>query len=272
MTVFPLYLPALLGTVFLASRKRFVPALVFLLALAWPLAFFAKYDWYRDDFCDPIYFLCAAPLAAWLGGLFPPAQGEPETSPRAWRLGLAAAVAALLIVGLGRGAIAAAHRGPYTLVGDISHADVYLGDIPCDYFNNQVDRWECSSFDRGSEWLMTGVTLDGEPVFNGERRRMISISPHPQRQPRRIVFHVPMGHGFKLWHGIPDGAPAGVPVDLTILLDGQPAGHEVDDGPGLRQLDLDTQKLAGSVHTLEIDVTGPASQARWFYVDGAVTG
>jgi hypothetical protein len=274
MAVFPAYLPALLGTVFLAVRKRFLPAIVFFLALTWPLLFFAKYDWYRDDFCDPIYFLCAAPLAAWLGALFPPAapQAEPETSPRTWIRGASFAVVALAIVALGRGALARAHRGPYSLTANIAQAEVFLGDIPCDYFNNQVDRWECSNFDRGSEWLMTGVTLDGEPVFAGQKRRMIAINPHPQRQARRILFHVPMGHGFTLWHGSPDGAPAGLPVEMTVQIDGQTVGHELDEGPGLRELELDTSGFAGGEHTLEVDVTGPVSQARWFYIDGNVTG
>jgi hypothetical protein len=274
MAVFPPYLPALLGTGFLAARRRFIPATIFFLALAWPLLFFAKYDWYRDDFCDPIYFLCAAPLAAWLGVYFPPVspEEEPELSPRTWARGLGIAVAVLSSVALGREALALSHRGPFSLSGDITHAEVFLGDIPCDYFNNQVDRWECSNFDRGSEWLMTGITLDGEPVFNGEKRRMIAINPHPQRQPRRIVFHVPMGRTFMLWHGIPDGAPAGIPVELTVQIDGQTVGSAVDDRPGLNQIQLDTSGFTGAVHTLEVDVSGPASQARWFYIDGAVTG
>ncbi|HUB05902.1 MAG TPA: hypothetical protein VMB50_02820, partial [Myxococcales bacterium] len=213
MAVFPAYLPALLGTGVLAWRKRWVEALVFLFALTWPLFFFAKYDWYRDDFCDPVYFLCAAPLAAWAGLLFAPAK-EPESSPRSWRAGLGAVAAALALCIVGRGALALAHRGPYTLVGDVKHAEVFLGDIPCDYFNNQVHRWECSYFDRGSEWLMTGETLDGEPVFDGQKRTMIAINPHPQGVPRRMLFHVPMGRSFTLWHGIPDGVPGGIPVDL----------------------------------------------------------
>ncbi len=270
-SVFPLYLPALLGTAVLAWRKRFVEALVFLAALGWPLLFFAKYDWYRDDFCDPIYFLAAAPLAAWLGLLFPPVSEAP-TSTRSWRRGLALGAAALGICGLGRGAVALAHREPYTLVGDVKHAEVFLGDIPCDYFNNQVHRWECSGFDRGSEWLMTGVTLDGQPVFDGRKRTMVAINPHPQRVPRRIVFHVPMGKTLTLWHGIPDGAPAGLPVDLSVSIDGQPVAHETDDGPGIRKLDLDTARYAGARHDLEIDVAGPVSQQRWYYVDGAVGG
>ncbi len=273
MAVFPAYLPALLGTGFWAARKRFVPAAVFFFALAWPLVFFAKYDWYRDDFCNPIYYLCAAPLAAWLGGLFPPVApgAEPETSPRTWARGAGLVVAALAVVALGRGALALAHRGPYALTENIAKAEVFLGDIPCDYFNNQVDRWECSSFDRGNEWLMTGITLDNEPVFEGARRRMILINPHPQRQPRRILFRVPMERGFTLWHGIPDGAATGIPIDMTVLIDGQTVGHELDDGPGLRHLDLDTGGFAGSTHTLEIAVTGAASPARAFYIDGLVT-
>ena len=274
MAVFPAYLPALLGTGFLAARKRFVPAIVFALALVWPLFFFAKYDWYRDDFCDPIYFLCAAPLAAWLGAFFPPASpgAEPPTAPRTWARGVGVLVASLAVLSLGREALAIAHRGPYTLSADISHAQVFLGEIPCDYFNNQVDRWECSNFDSGSEWLMTGVTLDGEPVFEGVKRRMIAINPHPQRQPRRILFRVPMGRSFTLLHGIPDGTPSGIPIDLTVKIDGQTVGHELDDGPGLHQLVLDTGGLAGGAHTLEMDVTGPVTQARWYYIDGSVAG
>ncbi|MHB8420067.1 MAG: hypothetical protein ACYDCL_18485 [Myxococcales bacterium] len=269
MAVFPAYLPALLGTGVLAWRRRFVEAAVFLFALGWPLLFFAKYDWYRDDFCDPVYFLCAAPLAAWAGLFFAPAP-EPATPARLWRWGLGGTAGCLALLIAGRGALALAHRGPYTLVGDVKHAEVFLGDIPCDYFNNQVHRWECSGFDRGSEWLMTGVTLDGAPVFDGRERTMIALNPHPQGLPRRLIFHVPMGRSFTLWHGIPDGAPAGLPVDLRVVIDGQPVAHETDDGPGLRRLDLDTSRFQAGRHDLELDVTGSANPRRWYYVDGAV--
>ncbi len=270
LAVFPLYLPALAGAAFLAIRRRFVPALVFALALLWPLFFFAKYDWYRDDFSDPVYFLSAAPLAAFLAPFFP-AGGPRPIAPVIWKWGLAAG-AALLVALAGARAVRAAQPRPYDLARDIEHAQVFLGEVPCDYFNNQVDRWECSGFDRGQESLMTGVTLDGAPSFGGVRRTMIVMNPHPQRWPRRILFHVPMGRSFTLSYGIPDGSPSGFPVDLDVAIDGKSVARETIESPGLHQLVLPTGPFAGETHVLELTVAGAPTPARGFYFDGTVTG
>lgn len=40
---------------------------------------------------------------------------------------------------------------PLDLHNQIEQAQVFLGDIPCDYFNNLRDGWECSHYDDGTE-------------------------------------------------------------------------------------------------------------------------
>ena len=265
---FPLYPLALAGCLAIGWRRRFAEAAALFLALAWPLLFFAKYDWFRDDFLDPVYLLSAAPLAAWLGLLLRPRR-EPPESPVLWRRGLALGAAVLALCAGGRAAVAFAQRGPYRLVDHVPEAQVFLGEIPCDYFNNQVDRWECAGFDRGTEWLMTGLTLDGPPRFGGVPRRMILLDPHPERQPRRLRFELPLGRSLTLLYGLPDGASP-LPVELTASVAGVELAHVTQAAPGLQRLTLDTARWAGTRQPLELAVVGEASPARPFFVDATV--
>ncbi len=272
-TVFAAYPLALLGTVAIAwRRRRLQEAAALLFAIGWPLVFFAKYDWYRDDFWDPAIWLCAAPLAA-LAGFFLPPRPEPPAPRRGWQVGFAGAAAILVLFALGRGAVALARRGrPWRLVDHVEEAAVAIesprGEIPCDYFNNQVDRWECSYFDRGQDWLMSGVTLAHRPSFGGVERTLVTLSPNPQG-PRRMSFRVPAGRSVHLWYGLPDGSPP-LPVELTVRREGRELWRESVDAPGLRERDLGTMGDSGQEGRLELEVAGQASPARGFFFDAEV--
>jgi hypothetical protein len=263
---FPAYLLAFAGCVAWAVRRKWADAMTFAVVLILPLLFFAKYSWYREEFLDPCFALCVAPLCA-LPGLFLPPVPEPAISPRTWKLGVGSIVGTLAAIALVRGAIALA-TPQNTLFALLPEADVFLGDIPCDYYNNQVDRWECSGFDRGQEWSFTGRTLDRLPSFNGSPRPMIDLNPNPSGQPRRLLFRPKWGRRLQLEYGIPDGTPAGLAVDFTVRLGDREVLHESVDGPGLRQLGIDTP--AGSQETLELIVTGAATPQRQFYVTGTL--
>jgi hypothetical protein len=265
----PAYLVAFAGCAALAWRKRVAEALVFAAALILPLLFFAKYAWYREEFLDPSFALCAAPLGA-LGGLLFAPQSEPRASARVWRLGLGTAFAALAVLSLGRGALALADRTLTLakLVPDSSATQVFLGEVPCDYFNNQVGRWECSGFDRGQEWCFTGQTLDRFPRFGGVERAPIDLNPHPSGQPRRLVFTPIWRRHLVFGFGLSDGSAA-LPVELSVTLGGQEVLRETVSTPGWQTRALDTP--AGSRIPLEITVTGQAAPNRQLYVDGELT-
>ncbi len=263
---FPAYLLAFAGCAAWALRRKWVEALTFGLALTLPLLFFAKYSWYREEFLDPCFALSVAPLCA-LPGLFLPPQREAPTSPRLWKLGLLSGAAVLLLFSLGREAVALA-TPKNTLYQFLPEADVFLGEIPCDYYNNQVDRWECSGFDRGQEWSFTGRTLDHLPVFGGVPRPMIDLNPNPSGQPRRLLFRPQWEHKLRLDYGIPDGTQAGQAVDFTVKLGDREVLHEEVDGPGWYEVSLDTPP--GSRETLELIVTGSATPQRQFYVNGTL--
>jgi hypothetical protein len=262
----PAYLLAFVGCGAMAWRRRFVEAAVFALALAIPLLFFAKYSWYREEFLDPSFGLCAAPLGA-LGGLLFSARSEPAITARTWKLGLAGAVGALAILAVGRGALALADRTVTLakLVPDSSVTQVFLGEIPCDYFNNQVGRWECSGFDRGQEWCFTGQTLDRFPHFGGQAKAPIDLNPNPLGQPRRLIFSPNWKHRLVLGFGLPDGS-ARTPVDLTVKLGDQEVLHETVADNGWQERIIETP--SGTRMPLELDVTGEATPARQLYVDG----
>jgi hypothetical protein len=265
----PAYLLGFVGCLAFAWRRRFVEAVVFFIALALPLVFFAKYSWYREEFLDPSYALCAAPLGALCGLFFSPVA-EPDTTPRTWRLGLASAAIAILVLSLGRGALALADRTVTLskLVPDSTVTQVFLGDVPCDYFNNQVGRWECSGFDRGQEWCFTGQTLDRFPTFNGVQRAPIDLDPNPSNQPRRMIFAPTWGSQLVFGYGIADGNGTNIPVELSVKLGDQEVLHETVVGAGWHEATLQTP--SGTKTPLEIDVTGQATPARLLYIDGTL--
>jgi hypothetical protein len=153
-------------------------------------------------------------------------------------------------------------------VPDSDVTTVFLGSIPCDYFNNQVGRWECSGFDRGQEWCFTGQTLDKLPSFNGVQRAPIDLNPNPANQPRRMVFSPEWGAQLVFGYGIADGNGTQTPVELSVRIGAQEVLHETVTGPGWHEVTLPTP--AGTHTPLELDVTGQATPARQFYIDGTV--
>jgi hypothetical protein len=156
------------------------------------------------------------------------------------------------------------------LVPDSTTTQVFLGDVPCDYFNNQVGRWECSGFDRGQEWCFTGQSLDRPPSFNGVQRPSpspIDLNPNPSNQPRRMIFTPTWGSQLIFGYGIADGA-APSPVELSVRLGDQEVLHETVTGSGWHEVSVPT--AAGTKSPLELVVTGQATPARQLYVDGTI--
>lgn len=213
----PVFLLAAAGLLVLALRRRWGEVALLGLGMVVIVVFHAPFRWYRIAFVLPAIAL-SVPAAAAALSLRTDAEPPPRSVHRI-RVGrlVAAVLLALLVVGGLRRAIAGP---PASLADRIRSARVFLGDVPCDYFNNQNRRWECSGFDRGRTDLMTGVANHPELRYGGTPRRMIALSPHPTGRPRAIVFDVPRGaRALDLVYGVADGGRA--PVSFAVLVDGR---------------------------------------------------
>lgn len=226
---FPLLGPGLAGLLAVAVRRRAL-ALAVLLFCVLPMLVFAKYDWYRPHFLYPVYGASALGLAGILGLVFDrvdvPVLARPL--PR-WTL----PALAVLLVALA--AVARATRpDPRLLSSHVREAAVFLDDVPCDYFNIQNERWECSHWDNGG-WTMTGRMLgEAEPV-GGKPVRGLWLHPNPSGRWKRVV-----------WRELPAGA-----VALTLSLGD--ASH-----PGPVQVEVRARGAA----PLALVLTQPGEQQR----------
>lgn len=263
---FPLLFPALLGLLVLAVR-RWREAIVLGWCIAVPIVFHAPYTWYRLEFNLPQCAMAVAPLAALLPPFGAP-SAEPEAGPRRirWdRIGLVLAVLVLLGGGLVRRMLP--ERGGY-FYQQLPNASVLLGDIPCDYYNNQTERWECSHYDR-NDWHMTGRALTPELTFEGKRESMLLLHPHPSGRERKLVYEqVPMTGELLLRYGLEDRSKSDAHVDLVVQIDGQVVHEEQVTGRGLKELRLDTSAFAGKEATVALSARSPSADWTIFTIDG----
>lgn len=214
---FPLLAPGLLG-LFASARTRRSWAVGLLLAALLPLLAFVTYDWYRPHFLYPVYGLSAMGLASLAALVWRRRDERPE---RVWRIpAVAVAALALLVAGALLAHRFSHRRDPAQLSSHLESARVYLGSIPCDYFNPQNERWECSRYDKGG-WAMTGRIL-GDPVrVGGEPQRGIWMHPHTSRRWRRLVFPDLEATSVDLRLALGDRTRAG-PVEIELLARGSP--------------------------------------------------
>jgi hypothetical protein len=264
---FPLMFPAVAGWVLLFFRRRWREALALGWCVAVPIAFHAPYAWYRLEFNLPQVALGVALLAA----LLPPFKGPfaGETAPARVHWGRLVAVAAAVgLLGIGFGRRALAHEPEY-LWRELPRAEVFLGDIPCDYYNNQMERWECSHFD-SNDWFMTGRPLAPELRFAGRKEDLLLFHPHPSGRERRLEYPaVPMGKTLHLRYGLADNARADAKVHFKVLAEGALLLEEEVSGRGLLEKDLDTSALAGRSARLVLSVSAADTNLCIFAVNGS---
>lgn len=265
---FPLFFPGLAGWALLFVRRRWAEALALGWCIAVPIAFHAPFTWYRLEFNLPQAALSAAMLASLLPPFTGPRAGESSPSRVRWgRLAGVGAAAALLAVGLGRRALA--RDGDY-LWRELPRAEVSLGDIPCDYYNNQVERWECSHFDAGNDWFMTGRMLEAPLRFAGAPKDLLLLHPHPTGRERRLEYPaVPAGKTLHLRYGLADNARPGAKLHFKVALDGQPILEEDVDQRGLVEKDVDTSPWAGKSARLALSVVSADANGCIFGVNGS---
>lgn len=195
----PAALPGLVGLVLLL-RRRPILATAAVLAFVLPVLTYAPYRWYRSPFLHASAALAIVGLgviAAWVFPSSAATQAGASAAPTAsassavwWtskrrRVAWATALLAILTAGSIRSFVT---RGdPALLSTRIEEARVFLGTTPCDYWNPNHERWECSHHDSGA-WAMTG-NVPGESVrVDGAPARGIWLHPHPSGRWRRLVF------------------------------------------------------------------------------------
>ncbi|MDH5675469.1 MAG: DUF2029 domain-containing protein [Myxococcales bacterium] len=242
---------ACLGLVALARTRSMAAVVLGGLSLA---ALGGAIGWDHDHAmalaCLPLLPLGAA-AAEVLGGLL--WRGLRSLRPRGGVKLLAAALAALLLLGLGR-RIANAGR-PFELADGLHfrRAQVSLGDEPCDFLAWEHMSWECVGQARHVS-LRTGQpsTVGGNPV------RYLQLPSGLDGRAGRVRWsEVPLGPRFELAWAVSDDAMGGgtlrVRVDDRLLM-----ALKVADAPDgrIRRTVLDTG-ARGETGSLELELSPP---------------
>lgn len=261
---FPLIFPAFAGLVVMGVRRRWRESILFAWSIAVPIVFHAPYAWYRLEFNLPQTALAVAPLAALLPPFAAPWEGtEPPSRVRLGRL----APLLLVVLFLGAGLVRRAVEPKRDYFWDrLPKAAVWLGDKPCDYYNNQMERWECSHFD--NDHFMTGRPLQPRLTFSGKREDVLMLNPHPAGERRLEYAEVPIRRALKLRYGLADASRPGT-VHFKILVDDRVVLEEDVTEKKLVTREVDTSTRGGTSGKVTLVTTSPAPEGMVFGVDGS---
>lgn len=230
----------------------------------------APFQYFRTEFLNAPVALAVPLIAALLVPWVKRPAPLPAPSPARVRWDRLGPVIALAVLGLASGVRALIpDRGGY-LEHHLTDARVQLGPIPCDYFNWQVQRFECSNFDRGQDEVMTGRSLRGLPRFGGRPEPLLSLAPHPLRAARRIAWaDFPFQKQLELRYGLADGNTPRGHITFRAFIKG--AVQELPLGaPGeLKTVELDTAALAGQRGEVAFEVASDAGGDVPVYLDGS---
>jgi hypothetical protein len=174
-------------------------------------------------------------------------------------------VVILIAAGLGGRAL---FTRPEYFWARLPQASVFLGETPCDYYNNQTERWECSHFD--NDWYMTGRPLEHDLRFNGNSEQVVLFHPHPSGKERRLEYHdVPMTGTLRLSYGLADSSKPNAQVHFVVRVDDLPVLEEDVQGRGLRSVEIDTSPFAGKRAKVTFLTTSPNAQGCIFGINGS---
>ncbi len=249
---FPLFFVALAGLIALAIRRpREALCLGWMLLI--PVAFHAPFAWYRLDFSLPQMALGAAPVAM----LISP-KGQPFEEPfQARQIRWVPLFAFVLAIVLG------VSGGVRRLVADdsdvfwrgMAQAKVLRGKVHCDYFNNQLERWECSGVRGDGE--MTGRALDGL-TFGGRREKLVLAAPWSDGSKKSITFPaVELGSRLRLSYGLSDTARDRAVVQMRVFIGGVEVFAKKVAQKGLAEEVIDTGRWKGRQEAIRVTIDAP---------------
>jgi hypothetical protein len=249
-------------------------AVPLLLGIVAPVLVLAPFKYFRVEFLDGAVGLSMGFIAALLVP-WAKAPSADDTSKSAaagpgqvrWdRLGPVAALGVLLISGVVRAAIPS-HEGYFNK--QLTSARATLGQIPCDYFNWQVQRWECSNYDQGRDELMIGRSLVEKPRFGGKPQNLIEMSPHPSHQPKRLTYEgLLWGDKLQIHYGLRDGSMPRGHESFVVYLNDQPHPLALGNAGELLTEDIDTSAMKGQVGKVAFEITSDAPIDAGVYFDG----
>lgn len=251
------------------APKVAVPLLVAVVA---PLLLLAPFEYFRVEFLNGSVGLSVAFIAALLTAPWVKDQPLPAPRPGKLRWDRLGPVAAIVILGGAAGVRAAVpHHGEY-FEKHLTDAHVMLGPVPCDYFNWQGQRWECSMFDRGNDQVMTGRTVGALPRFGNVPQRAISIAP-PLVQPnvaRTITYPgVPLGQSLEIHYGFRDGSSARGHEKFAVSVDGQDQELPLGAPGEWKVATVDTHAKAGQKAEVRFEIASDVPGDTPVYFDGA---
>jgi hypothetical protein len=207
----PIALVSLLALVSLWFRsRRFAIALG--LATVGFAGVFLRYDYITARFFLPWMSLLLLPLAVLLDHIEAGASRAVLGATILWsRLGRTArwTVAASCVIAIAAACLVAnpARRPAQSLSDLVDRAQVLLGEVPCDYFNMNLQRWECSQVEK-DDWEHTGLALgDGECLFGGSKGPAIWFHPPKNSTTKRLRFpDLPRDRTLLVHYGLADSA------------------------------------------------------------------
>lgn len=249
---FPLFFAALLGmVVMLVRRPRESIALCWILIV--PIAFHAPFAWYRLDFSLPQMALSATPLAVLLSP-----RGKPFEEPfRQRQIRWVPLIALALAIALGLAGLIrrlAADESD-VLWRDIASAQVFRGKIHCDYFNNQLERWECAGIKGDAE--MTGRALRGLK-FGEKREKLLLAAPWSDGSLKKIAFaQIELGNTFRLRYGLTDEASARASVELKMSIGSEEVLSQRIAKREFIEKEIDTSRWKGTRQDVTLWISSP---------------
>jgi hypothetical protein len=133
---------------------------------------------------------------------------------------------------------------------------VFLGELPCDYFNPSHQKWECSHAERHA-WEYAGRSLGRECLVDGAPGTMLWLHPSPSGKPKRLVFDDLPPTAAVSFRALRVGDRPGA-VTVRVRAQGQPLGEIALERPGADERGTweAPPSLAAGGGSLEIAVAG----------------
>lgn len=243
----PLFLIGPVGVVYAGLRKdaRLLSLLGGLAASALvPSAFTDGAEW---------SVLAMLPLAVGAAAAFGALRAAverlaPRLTPKVMLGGAAVLLVGLVVVGAVRRSGEAVEPMRIATPYAVRHAEVTLGDVPCDFLAWEMMSWECAAYD-GDDVHRAGLHLPQGTRVPGYDGPMLLVpsAQHRPRSPRVVAWTLPARPAFVL-HYAPAPGPYDAEARIVVRIDGEVVGeHDVPRDAAVESARYDTSGLDGEV-------------------------